>query len=337
MAWSAVGPCGPGTEWYNSAMPYAIDPEFDSILTLLPNGTIEDVTAARTMLESLADVATGTVDTSGLDIEDRTVPGYLGSPEVAVRIYWAHRAPEPSPVLLNIHGGGFVLGGIRTEHAASVQLASALGIVVVSVEYRLAPEHRFPAGLHDCYAALLWLQSDGASLGIDLTRVAVYGQSAGGGLAAGLALFSRDHDGPPICFQFLGIPELDDRLETHSMRTFTDTPLWNRPNAELSWGFYLGGTEDGDVCPYAAPARATDLDGLPPAYVTAMEFDPLRDEGVHYALALLGAGVSVELHTFPGTFHGSAIASTADVSRRMYREQLLVLARALGVTRPDLP
>ena len=313
-------------------MSYAIDPELAPILELLPFGTIEDLPTARAFMESLGSGAPGSIDESGLDIEDRTVPGYQGAPDVPVRIYRSHRAPSLSPAVLTIHGGGFVLGSIESEHALGVHLATALGIVVVSVEYRLAPEDPFPAGLHDCYAALLWIDDQADALGVDRSRVAVAGQSAGGGLAAALALFSRDHDGPSLCFQFLGIPELDDRLETPSMRAFVDTPLWHRPNAELSWAYYLG-PDRGDVSVYAAPARATDLAGLPPAYVTAMEFDPLRDEAIHYALALLAAGVSVELHVYPGTFHGSAVVATAQVSQRMQREELTVLAKALGVSR----
>ena len=167
-------------------------------------------------------------------------------------------------------------------------------------------------------------------MGIDRARIGVIGGSAGGGLAAGLALLARDRGGPSLCFQFLAIPELDDRLETPSMRQFTDTPLWNRPSAEYSWRWYLGG-QDGDVSPYAAPARATDLAGLPPAYVSTMEFDPLRDEGIIYAMRLLEAGVPVELHQYPGTFHGSSLVTTAAVSRRQGTEMIDVLRRGLRV------
>ena len=136
-------------------------------------------------------------------------------------------------------------------------------------------------------------------------RIAVNGGSAGGGLAAGLALLSRDRGAPALCFQYLGIPELDDRLETPSMRQFHDTPMWSRPAAEKSWEWYLGDAHGrDDVSPYAAPARATDLAGLPPAYVSTMEFDPLRDEGILYALNLMAAGVSVELHSFPARSTG---------------------------------
>jgi acetyl esterase len=131
-----------------------------------------------------------------------------------------------------------------------------------------------------------------------------------------------------VCFQYLGIPELDDRLETWSMRTFVDTPMWSRPAAERSWSMYLGG-HDGPVSPYAAPARAEDLAGLPPAYISTMEFDPLRDEGILYGLALLRAGVSVELHSFPGAFHGSRAFPTA-LAARDIAEMVVVLRRALS-------
>jgi acetyl esterase/lipase len=206
--------------------------------------------------------------------------------------------------------------------------AHAADAVVVSVEYRLAPEHPFPAGLEDCYAALVWLAAEARALGVDPARIAVMGQSAGGGLAAGLALLARDRGGPRLCCQLLGIPELDHRLETASMREFVDTPLWNRPNAIMSWRHYLG-EPPGEVSPYASPAIAKDLRGLPPAYVSTMEFDPLRDEGIEYALRLLQAGVPVELHQYPGTFHGSGLVAGAAVSRRAQAEWLDALARGL--------
>jgi acetyl esterase len=143
---------------------------------------------------------------------------------------------------------------------------------------------------------------------------------------------ARDRGGPRLCFQMLHIPELDDRLETPSMRAFTDTPLWNRPLAEESWKHYLGeGVTGDDVSPYAAPSRAGDLSGLPPTYISTAEMDPLRDEGILYGLRLLQAGVSVELHQFPGTFHGSSLVATAAVSRRGREEASVVLRRVLGL------
>jgi len=196
-------------------------------------------------------------------------------------------------------------------------------------DYRLAPENPFPAGLEDCYAALGWTALHTDELGIDPNRLAIAGQSAGGGLAAACALLARDRNGPKLCFQLLEIPELDDRLETPSMQQFTDTPLWNRPNAVWSWRHYLGAEHTGEVSPYAAPSRASDLSNLPPAYVSTMEFDPLRDEGILYALRMMQAGVPVELHSYPGTFHGSAMFPDAEPSRRNSSEVLGALERGL--------
>jgi acetyl esterase/lipase len=252
---------------------------------------------------------------------------------VPVRIFTPAGAGGRLPGLLYIHGGGFVLGSVDASHDDALCIAAEVGAVVLSVEYRLAPEHPFPAGLEDCYAALTWTAANAADLGIDPGRLAVGGESAGGGLSAATALLARDRGGPALCFQLLGIPELDDRLDTPSMRAFHDTPIWNRPNAELSWDYYLGEGVRGTagVSPYAAPARAEDLTGLPPAYVTTCEFDPLRDEGLAYALRLVQAGVGTEVHHYPGTFHGSGLIPDAAVSRRMAADRLGVLRRALRI------
>lgn len=311
-------------------MPYAFDPELAPVVDLIPEGDLSDVVRSRAWLDTLLAPLNENIDTTGLEVDDRDIPGPHVS--VPVRVY-TPEGPAPStgwPALLDIHGGGFVVGSIDMEHGFAVQLARELGVVVVAVEYRLAPEHPFPAGLEDCYAALRWMHDDAKRLGIDTARIGVGGQSAGGGLTAATALLARDSGGPSVCFQFLGIPELDHRLETTSMRTFVDTPMWNRPNAELSWRYYLG-PDTSKVSPYASPAVATDLSGLPPAYVTTMEFDPLRDEGIIYAMRMMEAGVSVELHTFPGTFHGSAFMPTAAVSRRAHQELLTALRRGLSV------
>ncbi len=311
-------------------MTYAFDPELAPIVELLPPGDFGDIEKSRAFLAGLLEPMNRDVDTSGVTIRDLEVATATGS--VPVRVY-APDAPGPAtgrPALLDIHGGGFCVGTIDMEHAFATQVARNLGAVVVTPEYRLAPEHPFPAGLDDWYGTLQWMHDEAAALGADRSRIAVGGQSAGGGLAAAVALLARDRNGPALCFQFLGIPELDHRLDTPSMRTFVDTPMWHRPNAVLSWEFYLG-PDAGEVSPYASPAVAPDLAGLPPAYVTTMEFDPLRDEGIVYALRLMQAGVSVELHSFPGTFHGSALVPTAAVSRRANEEMMVALRRGLGV------
>lgn len=312
---------------------YAFDPELAEMAAAVAlNPPATDPVAARERTAAMLAIMAVDLDVSNLDIEDRAVPGPPGDPDVTVRVYSPKARAAVVPAILYIHGGGFVVGSLETEHAGAARLAQGLGVVVVSVEYRLAPEHPFPAAIEDCYAALVWLHDEAGALGIDTGRVAINGGSAGGGLAAGLALLARDRGGPAICFQYLGIPELDDRLDTPSMQRFHDTPMWSRPQAEQSWEWYLGDANArNDVSPYAAPARATDVAGLPTAYISTMEFDPLRDEGINYALKLLAAGVSVELHSFPGTFHGSAMVAGAAITQREAAERFVVLRRGLGL------
>jgi acetyl esterase len=311
-----------------------IDPELAPLVDLLPSDLgLEDPVAARSGFAAMLEGLNRDVPPElGLTIENRTVPGWEDDPEVPVRIYLPKEAASgPVPGIVMIHGGGFVVGNIETEHLGAAMMAAHIGAVVVSVEYRLAPEHPYPAALHDCFSALRFVHDEAPALGVDRERIALVGTSAGGGLSAATALFARDRGGPAVCFQMLHIPELDDRLETPSMRRFVDSPIWNRPLAEKSWQYYLGDLYGSDGVPaYAAPARATDLSGLPPAYVSTAENDPLRDEGILYALGMLQAGVSVELHQFPGTFPGSAMVVTAEVSKRAQEESTRVLRRVLG-------
>lgn len=295
-----------------------LDPQLRPMVELLPDTTaaFDDIPAAREMFDSF--LPTGPVEGEDqLDITDDVTDG------VAVRVYRPRDATADLPGILYLHGGGFCIGSIDTEHAGAVLVANAVNAVVVNVDYRLAPEHPYPAGLEDCYTALRYLA---ALEGVDTSRLAVHGQSAGGGLAAATALLARDRGGPAIAFQSLGIPELDDRLETPSMVAFDATPMWSRVQAIKSWEFYLGG-QPADA--YAAPARMEDLSGLPPAYVATCEYDPLRDEGIDYAVRMMQAGVSVELHQYPGTFHGAALVQDADVVKRMLAENLDALKRAL--------
>jgi acetyl esterase/lipase len=317
-------------------MGYNYDPELTPLLDFLPDTSLglDDPAAAREAFLDLVAQVNADVDEAGVVIGHHTIPGPPGAPDVPVRIYSPEGLAESVPGILHIHGGGFVIGNLDSELGSCIGLCRGLGVVVVSVDYRLAPETPYPGPLEDCYAALTWVIDNSAQLNIDAARVALFGQSAGGGLSAATALLARDRGGPALCFQYLGIPELDDRLQTPSMQRFIDTPMWNRPNAELSWDYYLGDQyqRGADDVPYhASPARAEDLSGLPPAYVSTMEFDPLRDEGVEYALKLMQAGVATELHSFPGTFHGSALFTHVQVSQREASEMFAVLRRALAI------
>jgi acetyl esterase/lipase len=315
-----------------------IDPELAAAISMLPNIDITDLPSARTMFDGLIRTMLADRSFDGVALRELSVPGRGSDPEVPIRFFIPDNAAGPVPVLLWIHGGGFVVGTAESSDPFCIQVARELGFAVASVEYRLAPETPFPGPLDDCYAALLYIHSHAEELGVDPNRIAVGGQSAGGGLAAGTALKARDEGVVPVAFQFLEVPALDDRLETVSMTNFVDTPGWTRPKAILSWNYYLGesysGPEDPDVSIYAAPSRATDLTGLPPTYLSAMELDPLRDEGIEYALRLLQAGVSVELHSFPGTFHGSGFIATAAVSERGAAEALTALRKGLHSLSP---
>jgi acetyl esterase len=297
-----------------------MDPELEAFIPLFPPADLTDPAAARKGLAELA-AAAPAPDTTGMEVEDRAVPA---DPEVAVRIYRPHQAQG---AIVWLRGGGWVMGDLDTEHPWAARLAERSGAVVISVGYRQAPEHRFPAALDDAYAALAWTAEHAAELGTDPERIAVGGHSAGAGLAAAVALRARDEQGPPICFQLLNQPELDDRQETWSARNFTDTPWMTRDKLAATWRHYLGSSP---ASPYAAPARAADLSGLPPAYIATAEFDPLRDEDIAYALRLLQAGVSVELHQWPGTFHGSQAILSAEISQRQIAELAAALRRALA-------
>jgi acetyl esterase/lipase len=310
----------------------AYDPELAGLVATLPTvqdfSTLEKIRAARDLRALMLPPPP---DRADVGKADHLVPGPAGAPPVPVRVYTpVSAAAAARGCVVEIHGGGFMLGSVAMMDAWCQNVAATLDAVVVSVEYRLAPEHPFPAAVEDCYAALCWTAKNATELGVDDGRIAIAGQSAGGGIAAGTALLARDRGFPRLCFQLLEIPELDDRLDTPSMLAFQDTPFWNRPNAVWSWKHYLGPNHRGDVSPYAAPARATDLSGLPAAYVSTMEFDPLRDEGILYALRLLQAGVTVELHSFPGTFHGSSLLPAAAVSLRGAEEAMAALRRGIA-------
>jgi acetyl esterase len=311
-------------------MTYRLDRELAAALPTLLHVDLADIPAARERTR-LRLAATPLPTHPEVLVSDVRVPDTRQRPGVMLRVFTPAGAAGRRPLVYDIHGGGFVLGTLDGVQGRGVRLCRRLGAVVVAVDYRLAPEHPYPAPLEDCYTGLLWVADHAGELGVDPARIAVHGQSAGAGLAAGLTLLTRDRGGPAVCFQYLGTPAIDDRLATASMRAFTDTPGWYRANAERSWAAYLGAGVPGgdDVPPYAAPARAADLAGLPAAYLTAMQFDPLRDEGIGYAQALLTAGVPVELHTFPGTFHGSVGVAGAAISRRELAEEEAVLRAAL--------
>lgn len=312
-------------------MAYPYDPELAPWAPQLKPSDYNDVAQARAELTAFITQLPVYRPAEPVEVEDRRVPGPPGAPEVPVRVYRPHDVTAPIPGLVYLHWGGLVSGDLDTNHSAVLRIAEQARVMVFSVDYRLAPEHPFPAGLHDSCAVLEWILRNGPELGVDPGRVGVAGDSAGGALAAGLALLARDR-GLPLRMQCLSFPELDDRLDTPSARAFVDTPVLDRASALLSWHHYLGGkdaSERTDVSPYAAPARAEDLAGLPATFISACEFDPLRDEDLGYAARLVQAGVPTELHHYPGTFHACTGITGAAVSERMVRDQIDAIRRVL--------
>ena len=241
---------------------------------------------------------------------------------VPVRIYRGGAAP--SPVVVYCHAGGFALGDLDTDHRQCLELARRVRCSVVSVDYRLAPEHPYPAALDDAIAALKWVAANAAQLGFDSARLAVAGSSAGASLAACLAQRAAAGSVPPVVFQLLHQPVLDDR-PTASMTEFRTTPAFDGEAADLMWRHYLAGQAPSSE---TVPARRDELRGLPPALITCAEIDPFRDEAVEYALRLLGSGVSTELHVFPGVCHGfDSLLPDWSVSQRLFALQADALAR----------
>lgn len=313
-----------------------MDPELRTGFIQLPPMTVfwQDAVAARAFLkETQATLIAQQPKSDHSIVEDRTVPGPSGSPDVPVRIYQPATRTKILPAVLFIHGGGFRVGDLDTEDSVCRHiLDDVMDCVVVSVGYRLAPEYPFPAAPEDCYAALKWLAHSASELNIDVSRIAIRGSSAGGGIGAAVALLARDRKEVRLAFQQILHACLDDRHITSSSHEITDARTWNRENSLGGWKAYLGDNQGHEVSPYAAPARMGDLFDLPPTYMMVGELDLLRDENIEYARRLLQAGVPTEFHVYPGAFHGfEAMIPTAAISKRASAEVDEALKRALSL------
>ena len=253
-----------------------------------------------------------------------------GDPPITVRVHRARNATGVLPCVYSIHGGGYVLGSASMDDGSFDRWCPELGIVGVSVEYRLAPETPYPGPIEDCYRGLQWVVDNAAELGVDPARIGVHGVSAGGGLAAALALVARDRGGPSLAFQLLDCPMIDDRQQTVSSQA-NGLAVWSKESNTFGWRAYLGslyGTND--VPTHAAPARETDLRGLPPAFVSVGTVDGFHDEDVDYAVRLNHAGVPTELHVYPGAPHGYQMALESGLAKRAWRDKSDWLRRQLG-------
>ncbi|MGH7896202.1 MAG: alpha/beta hydrolase, partial [Candidatus Binatia bacterium] len=242
----------------------------------------------------------GTPDVPLASVENRTIPGPAG--QIPVRVY-TPRGGGPHPLLVYFHGGGWVLGNPDTHDGVCRELAHGAECAVMSVDYRLAPEHRYPAAADDCYAAVAWAGRHAGQIGADPARIAIGGDSAGGNLTCVTALQARDKGGPTLCFQLPLYPVTNHSFDTPSYRENATGYLLEKADMEWFWGHYLRSGADGEEA-YASPLRAKDLRGLPPALVITAEFDPLRDEGEAYARRLREAGIPTTASRYDGTIHG---------------------------------
>ncbi|GAA2401505.1 alpha/beta hydrolase [Actinomadura vinacea] len=317
--------------------PPPFDPELATALEAMgaaPSSITPDLLPALRGGEAPAPVTDEELRRDGaFDIVERAVPGPAGAPDISLLICTPTGFEAPLPAVYYVHAGGMILGDNRLGVTEVLDWAQELGLVVVSVEYRLAPEHPHPAPVEDCYAGLLWTAEHAAELGADPERIIVAGTSAGGGLAAALALMARDRGRPALAAQLLMCPMLDDRNDSVSSVQMAGHGVWDRTSNDTGWSALLGDARGGPgVSPYAAPARAEDLSGLPPAFIDVGSAETFRDEDVAYATGLWQAGGRAELHVWPGGFHGfDMMAPQAALSQEARAARLRWLRRLLEI------
>ena len=298
--------------WYDASPGF----DFDNLEEFVPKCNAAELTNLKEDPEVIA--------------RDCMIPGPDGGPDVKVRIYEPKERGEALlPCLFFYHGGGFLFGTVYRQETLCQQYVKNVGCVVISVEYRLAPQWKAPAPLMDCYAALTWVYDQGEDIGVDNTRLAVAGLSAGGNLAAAICLYARDKKGPKICLQMPLYGELDYTLDSLSAHEITDRKVWCRYNCEKSWEHFL----PSGVMPnqYSSPALAKDLTGLPPLFSYIGQLDPGRSENIEYWNRLMDAGVEVEYHVFPGCYHCFELGvPDADYSKKAYELMFAAMRKAFA-------
>lgn len=313
----------------------AIDPELQvalsALLAAVPGGfnAPEKIEDRRTLIN--AALALNPVN-ENVTREDRMIP-VKDAPDVRIRIYRPKHATYslPQPAIFTIHGGGMVTGNIEADDANAAGLCEQSGALTIAIDYRLAPEHPFPAAINDCYAVANWLFANANELDVDPDRIALHGGSAGGGLAIGLALKMRDSGNLHFCFLMAIYPMIDDRNISASSKAITNIGVWDRKASLESWAWYLGDAHGrDDISPYAAPARATNLEGLPPTFIDVGTHDLFLDEDQEFAERLKAAGIPVDFHISEGAYHAAELfAPDAKVSREIWNLRFAALKKAL--------
>lgn len=308
-----------------------VDPELMQLLEILPTFQLSQQTLSETRQRFSQDIHRG--PNPPVAPVRKTIDGKDG----LVDVYWYDVEPSSNvrPALLHIHGGGMVLGSARDMQLGPATLALSLGVPIASVEYRLAPETPFPGPQEDCYSALVWMAESAPELGIDLQRIAVTGESAGGGLAAAVCQMARDRSGPSLLAQILVYPMLDHRVGGDAdpwRNQHTGEFVWTRESNQFGWESLRGDYRPRDEKKgWFSPALADDLRGLPPTWIAVGNLDLFFDEDLDYARRLVGSGVAVELHSYPGAFHGFDVRSDTRVGKAALRDRLSGIRRLLGL------
>ena len=264
-------------------------------------------------------------------VDEVRVKSQFDAPTIRVLTYRPVAAEGLSPAILHVHGGGFVMGAPEMKDVENRILASELKCAIFSVDYRLAPEAPYPAALQDIHSVLVWLHANAEALGVDASRIGIKGESGGGGVAAGAVLYARDQKGPPLAFQHLIYPMIDDRTAIRKdLNPNVGEFVWTQEHNLFGWRSLLG-TDPGaqDVTPYAAAARAENLAGLPPTFIAVGSLDLFLEENITYAERLSRARVPVEFHLYPGAYHGFQFAAQARVSRQAEQDSRNALRRFL--------
>lgn len=318
-----------------------LDPDLWAMFDALPRDryNAEALPAAREVMAELGRRMSNPPPGSSISRREVIARGLEGEPPVRLLVYEPPRGGGPKTALLHLHGGGFVSGSAEIMAPDHFSLAEELGCIIVAVDYRLSPETAYPGPLNDAHAALLWLFDNAAELGGDPARIGIAGESAGGGLAAGLALKARDEGLPALSFLHLIYPMLDDRTCTRpDPYPWSDLYTWTENDNRFGWKSFLGTLDPGspDVPKYAAPSRERDLSGLPRTYIATGTLELFMAEGLDFASRLLAAGVPVEFHLYPGAFHGFQRVPDARVTAKAEKDRRDSLRRLINDNLPTI-